>query len=193
MPRAEQSVKKPDDYVTGFDHIEKFFGHESTRAAVIIFAAKIEELLERLLKKYVVPATASADDLFDGDSPLSTFSAKTRAAYRIGLVDITFVRALDLIRKIRNAFAHDIEGCSLSEEPHRARVAQLVQPIRKISGFELWEKHFLQNRSEVEAEFFAAAAYTLMRLDKIYISVTPLDPDEAYILIPEEFSENTEA
>ena len=76
---------------------------------MIIFAAKIEEILERVLKKYMVPATAGSDDLFDGDSPISTFSAKTRIAYRIGLVDITFVRALDLIRKIRNAFTHEVK------------------------------------------------------------------------------------
>jgi DNA-binding MltR family transcriptional regulator len=187
MLRKEKYVKKPTDYIIGYQHIEKLLAQESSRACVIIFAAKIEELLEKILRKYLVSATTKVDDLLDGDAPLATFSAKIRVAYRIGLIDITFVRALDLIRKTRNAFAHDIEDCTLTDEPHKSRVRELAELLRKSPAFPLWKKTFFANRPDGESDFFASTAYVLLRLDKIYLAIDPLDADKSYVLLPDEF------
>ncbi len=59
---------------------------EGERVAVIISAARIDFVLESLLKGLMVPNTAASDPLFDSDRPLGTFSAKIALAYiRCGL------------------------------------------------------------------------------------------------------------
>ena len=95
---------------------EKFldeFKSESDRAAVILGAAKLDILLYQLLTKFLIASPAGTDELFDGDAPLGTFSSKINLAHRLGLIDKDFSRALHLIRKIRNSFAHEISGTTL--------------------------------------------------------------------------------
>jgi DNA-binding MltR family transcriptional regulator len=47
------------------------------------------------------------DSLFAGFAPLATLSAKISICYAFGLIDENLLHDLDVIRKIRNRFAHD--------------------------------------------------------------------------------------
>src|SRR4051812_37773609 len=94
------------------------------RAAVLVMAAMIDRLLAQALSAFFLPHISKADELLEGDSPLSTFSARIMAAHRLGLVDAEVTRCLHIFRRIRNDFAHEVTGCSLTTAPHRDRIRE---------------------------------------------------------------------
>ncbi len=101
--------------------------NESERAAVVLGAAKLDSLLELLLKRSPLPSPGGKDDLFDTERPLGTFSAKISIAYRLGLIDKDFEYSLQVVRKIRNSFAHSIENETLSKSSHHDRLFEVTK------------------------------------------------------------------
>lgn len=89
----------------------------SDRSSVIVSAAYVDELLEYLIKCFLTstPNEKEDNELFLGYGPLSSFSSKILLSYRLGLISDYEYKALQVIRKIRNAFAHDISKDSLNE------------------------------------------------------------------------------
>jgi DNA-binding MltR family transcriptional regulator len=79
------------------------------RAAAIVGAAWLDDLLLRLLTGFMIPGK-EVDRLLgaDGRGPLASSSARTRLAYCLGLITHTEMQDLLTIGKIRNLFAHRI-------------------------------------------------------------------------------------
>jgi DNA-binding MltR family transcriptional regulator len=88
---------------------------ESDRGLVLVGVSFLDAQLEALLRaKFSLesPKTQAAiDPLFDVFGPLASFSAKCRVAYALGLglIDESTHRDLELLRKLRNRFAHTTE------------------------------------------------------------------------------------
>jgi hypothetical protein len=159
---------KIDEHAAG--QFKKFlieFKNESDRAAVILGAAKLDILLYQLLTKFLITSPTGTDELFDGDSPLGTFSSKINLAYRLGLIDKDFSLSLHLIRKIRNSFAHEISGISLDNGGHADRVRQLCLPLREYKNFEEFRNLFLDNRKDTSTNFRIALCVSLLRLEAV--------------------------
>lgn len=89
----------------------------SDRSCVIVAAAYIDELLGYIFKLFLSSPSSEKEDkeLFSGYGPLSTFSSKIVLSYRLGLISNYEYKTLQIIRKIRNSFAHDISKDSLLE------------------------------------------------------------------------------
>lgn len=89
----------------------------SDRSCVIVAAAYIDELLGYIFKLFLTFPSSEKEDkeLFSGYGPLSTFSSKIVLSYRLGLISNYEYKTLQIIRKIRNSFAHDISKDSLLE------------------------------------------------------------------------------
>lgn len=89
----------------------------SDRSCVIVAAAYIDELLGYLFRYFLTSPSSEKEDkeLFPGYGPLSSFSSKILLSYRLGLISNYEYRTLQIIRKIRNLFAHDISKDSLLE------------------------------------------------------------------------------
>jgi len=102
----------------------------------VLGAAKLDHQLYRILQKVLLPNPTSTDELLDGDAPLSTFNAKINLCYRLGLIDRDLSRALHLIRRIRNSFAHEISGINLSSGAHLDRVKELIAPFAGNKAYE---------------------------------------------------------
>jgi len=100
---------------------------ESERAAVILAAARIDVDLEALLKHVLHPHPSGVDSLFDTDRGLGTFSSKIAVAYRLGLISPDFEHALQMLRKIRNDFAHDLQDQTLGNSRQKSRLNELVR------------------------------------------------------------------
>src|SRR5579864_7726617 len=81
---------------------------EGQRALVIAGAARLDVSLEDLLKRSMRYRAGANDDLFRQDGPLGTFSAKIALAHRLGLIADEVEGAIDLVRRIRNDFAHSV-------------------------------------------------------------------------------------
>ena len=91
-----------------YEHFTDVWRGESDRAAAILGAALLDAVLEELLLDVMVEGV-KRDEIFEGTAPLSSFSAKIRIAYSLGLISAQERRDLDRIRKIRNDFAHSLD------------------------------------------------------------------------------------
>lgn len=104
----------------------EMFSKESDRACVILTVSFLDELLTLCLRMKLVATPSAADSLFEGgNAPFSSFSSKIDVAYRLGIISNRLCRDLHLVRKIRNDFAHNIEGCHFSDQAVHNRIREL--------------------------------------------------------------------
>lgn len=118
-----------EDFDRFFEELKKFSEvvyPESARAAVIVGASQMDVELEKLIQKALRPSDEKDDELFENDRGLGTFSAKINMAYRLGLIDKDFKRALHVFRKIRNGFSHQVHGCDLHQQPYSNWLREVV-------------------------------------------------------------------
>ena len=103
---------------------------ERGRGAVLVGVARVDAALEHLLQAVMTPATAKGDGLFMPDRPLGSIGAKVVLASRLGLIDTGVERALNALRKLRNAFAHSAESASLADPVHSSRLTEVYELAR---------------------------------------------------------------
>ena len=88
---------------------------ETDRGRALVAASLIEEMLEEILRSYLLEIS-STKKLFEApNAPFSTLSAKTLACRSLGLISTAEFRDIELVRKIRNAFAHSVM-CSFEDQ-----------------------------------------------------------------------------
>ena len=131
----------PTHHSAAFASFMNEFVGESDRAAVILGASKVEHLLGEILDKYLLPTPAASDDLLEGDAPLATFSARIKVCHRLGIIDDQFAKLLNIFRRLRNGFAHEVTSNSLSTGAARDRVAALAEPMAGRPFFENLLQH----------------------------------------------------
>lgn len=85
------------------------------RATAILGGVFLDELLQVVLKNFMIDENAIVDELFKPEKPLSTFSARTRTAYGLGLIHKEAYDDINKIRTIRNVFAHALHGIDFSQ------------------------------------------------------------------------------
>jgi len=108
---------------------EDLVAERSARPLVIIGASRIDDLLAEVLRVFLLPKRAKEkeqDELLEGDTPLSTFSARTKICLRLGLIDETLYLAIDRLRILRNFSAH-----SVSFDHSKSPVCDLLAELRK--------------------------------------------------------------
>lgn len=98
---------------------------QSDRATAIVGGSLVEDQLKGLLQKAMVPCDQT-NELFSGYAPLATFSARTTVAFVLGLIPEDVFRDLNIIRKVRNEFAHKHEQRTFADLPQRDWVENLV-------------------------------------------------------------------
>jgi DNA-binding MltR family transcriptional regulator len=79
---------------------------ETDRGCALFAAAYLDKALSDLLRVSLVQDQNIDDDLFKGIRPLSSFSSRIVLTYYLGKISLECRRDLDMIRKIRNDFAH---------------------------------------------------------------------------------------
>ena len=103
---------------------------ERGRGAVLVGVARVDAALEHLLQAVMAPAASKNDGLFLPDRPLGSIGAKVALASRMGLIDTGVERALNALRRLRNAFAHSAESASLLDPVHSSRLAEVYELAR---------------------------------------------------------------
>jgi len=104
--------------------------HQTDRGAGIVAAAVAEDVLTGVLRRRLVEMSNTRwDALFGRMRPLGTFSAKIELGAAIGIYDDTLRRVLNMIRDVRNHFAHQMKSASF-EDPD---VAKLILPVKTAS------------------------------------------------------------
>ena len=106
---SENKVNPLTDWDGFFEELQS----ESPRAAVIIASAFLDAQLRAILSNSFIDNKKVVEELLDSD--LSTFSSRTKTAYCMGLISESMFHDLNIIRKIRNKFAHKMHGYSFDE------------------------------------------------------------------------------
>ena len=109
---------------------------ESDRGATILASIWIEYLLERKLRTLFTKGNSrNRQKLFDLNGPFSSFSNKILAAYTIGWIDSDVFRDTNLLRKIRNEFAHNINIMKFEDEKMKQFIREFKTPHRYYSDW----------------------------------------------------------
>jgi len=83
---------------------------ESDRGLALICAAMLDDLLEKLIRAFLLDA-AETERLLEGfNAPLGTLAARALAGLALGVLSQGEYRECDRLRKIRNVFAHNIHA-----------------------------------------------------------------------------------
>jgi hypothetical protein len=90
------------------------FQKESDRGAALVGAALLDTRLERLLISHMIPGEGSNKLVCGGNAPLGTFSARISTCVALGLITSIERHDLNLVRSIRNEFAHREHGLDFS-------------------------------------------------------------------------------
>ena len=90
------------------------FQRESDRAAAVLSAAYLDELLKQLLLASFVDNSRTVTDLLGPNAALGSFGGRVNLAYALGLITKAEAGDLNLLRRIRNDFAHHLHGLSFN-------------------------------------------------------------------------------
>jgi len=102
----KQLSRQRGDIVDALTQLE-YFQRSEDRPAAILVSTHLEDSIQDLILTKMVPLNSTElGEMFSGDRLLGTFSAKIQIAYALGLIGPKTRRDLDLIRLVRNAFAH---------------------------------------------------------------------------------------
>ena len=122
------TVNPPDNFASLIEGL----AFESDRGCVLIAAAYLDDSLDELLQasfsQNSVCKKKAVEPLFSGLGPLSSFSAKIKLSFALELIDEDVFTSLEIIRKIRNEFAHTFVDLSFDTPSVADRVANLHIP-----------------------------------------------------------------
>jgi DNA-binding MltR family transcriptional regulator len=96
------------------------------RACIILASSFIDELLRNILDEYLLKDDKSDKEIFQNFGPLSSFSAKIKMCYRLGLISKREFTQIETFRKIRNKFAHELESKSFNDENLKYLISNLI-------------------------------------------------------------------
>jgi hypothetical protein len=140
------------DITDNFDRITEIrstLDNETDRGCALMIASFIENELENLLRIRLGGSKKfKNENLFSLNGPLGTFSAKIHISYSLGFISKSVLEEINLIRKIRNKFAHKYELIDFNS----SEISQLISNIKY---------HFTikNNRRIFESSGFAILAF----------------------------------
>jgi hypothetical protein len=102
---------------------------QSDRGAAVIAAAMLENILEHAITARMRPLSNERHKkLFAGTAPLSTFAAKIDIAFAIGLIGEFAHGQLNMIKEVRNRFAHRIAPLSFEHDDIKQFIKSNAMP-----------------------------------------------------------------
>ena len=149
---AKKQIPPPD--IKSLTKAIDIFTKQGDRGTALIVAAWVDDALEAVIRSRFRPDKPLADDLLRPDGPLGSFSARIKLAYMLDLLEHLARKDLDLIRKIRNDFAHARSDLRFTTPSIRDR-------CRELHGAKACEAGGLMLRSPKQK--FIATAYFLVR------------------------------
>lgn len=111
-----------------WQEFRKEFSTESDRACALLGAAFLDNNLEALLIAAMLDDRKRVEELFQENNTLGSFLTKIKLAYCFNIIPDIAYHDLNLIRKIRNRFAHEIHGLNFKKDPIRGFISNLKVP-----------------------------------------------------------------
>lgn len=111
-PITPHNQQEKDDFNLKLKQINKIvseFKKETDRGLAILAASMLDQKLKIILSNYLIKCKQSDLLLNSPGAPISTFSARLNMAFSLGLISEDEYHDSEVIRKIRNDFAHKFE------------------------------------------------------------------------------------
>lgn len=103
---------------------------ETDRGCVLMAAAYLDSELKKLIRAKLVKNEATTKEIFGHNGALGSFSSRIDFAYLLGLISYATRLNLNLLRKIRNEFAH-------TASPINFKTPGISSRCNELSGFGL--------------------------------------------------------
>jgi len=103
--------------------------HESDRGAAVVGTAYLDLLLRGALEHQMRTDADVLEALFTNNGALQDFSARIKIAYAFKIIGPGAYADLNLLREIRNAFAHSAQGLSFKSPDVAAICNRLWYPL----------------------------------------------------------------
>ncbi len=165
----------------------KQFHKEDDRSAVILSGAMIDLMLGELLRKVFLPASKAVDPLLNERGPLSSLYSKNVMAHRLGLIDDNLRDTIDIIRDIRNTYAHRLEYSGLSSQPYSSKIEQAYKLISWYDPIIAEAKKIYGAEENGAMQFRLTSAIVALRLKLAVAEQKPLYSPSPKPLIPEKW------
>jgi DNA-binding MltR family transcriptional regulator len=120
---AKKSKVPPD--VAAFAEAIAMFTKQTDRGCALVAAAWVDDALAAYVRAVLRPEQQLADQLFQSEGPLGTFSSHIKIAYMLGLIEQYEYKDLEIIRSIRNEFAHVRQNLRFTTQHIKARCNNL--------------------------------------------------------------------
>jgi mannitol operon repressor len=112
------------------------FNKETARGACLAAASFLDDLLARIISAFLIPNDSSFA-LTDGFSaPLGTLAARIAACHAMGLISEDEYKECELVRKIRNEFAHKVH-MSFKNDRVRSLCESLTMSAKPYEGVDV--------------------------------------------------------
>jgi hypothetical protein len=98
---------------------------ETDRGCALFASSYLEKALSDLIYCALAFDKNIEKDLFSGTTPLATFSSRIKIAYYLGKISKVEKRDLELIRKIRNEFAHSADPIDFETHKIKSQCSEL--------------------------------------------------------------------
>ncbi len=160
------------------------FCNADDRSCALLGAAYICNCLEILILELFAHKDVAKKTLIRGMNPLATFSAKTKITFCANIIPKEIYDDINLIRKIRNKFAHELHGINFNTSPVKDWANELKFPTRYIGTTgEHTVESVLKNDPRLKFEFTCSVMsgvisdYYLERTKKIKNFIEQIDSD----------------
>ena len=110
IPEAAKELSKR------FRNVRSELAKESDRGVALYATAYIDTELEQLLKKKLIGSEKYLKEILSFNGPLGNFSSKIKLSYSLGLINKVMMDDINILRKIRNEFAHSDEAISFDTQ-----------------------------------------------------------------------------
>jgi len=157
---------------------------ESERGCVLLAAALVEGHLEKMLTAKLVKVPEKEDPLLN-----LYFARKIELAYRLGLISDRFRRDLNLLKDIRNYFAHNVFDCDFENEYIKTKLSELQSSF---SFLDIIFKVVMEDSvtagqdfegTEAKKKFLLLMVFFLGNLESsAYRAGQPIDPAEPEVI-----------
>ncbi len=121
-------TKKPKDPITSsaLRKATSAFTRQTDRGTALIAAAWLDDALEACLRAFFRQDKEIADKTLQPDGPLGSFSSRIKMAYLLGIITPSLFSDLEIIRGIRNDFAHLRQSVRFSDQSIKDRCNSLI-------------------------------------------------------------------
>jgi mannitol operon repressor len=102
-------MNKENPKIELFAKFLKEFQDESDRGAVILAAAMLDQKLKTILQDFLIENSGSKYLFKGATAPLGSLCSRQNLAFSLGLISEYEFKDCEIVRKIRNDFAHKFE------------------------------------------------------------------------------------